>query len=305
MGPQSDPAAWSRLLGTAIGFEFHKLADRPRITSGPLGDSAQGPTSWLRSKFFGGDDLDEALPVFQDLVWKGLLVAARPMFSASTPTKAELGYWELLRVLSAAQLSDSVAVSLSPIKLGMAEDPDGARSAIRELVAEAARARIEVVLEPGPDGAPIPNVQGLLDEYPQLSLTVQASLADAEDDCRRFAGHRVRIVKGLPQPATNGWRTRRDIDLAYLRCTRILMAGCGYPTIATDDLRMIRIVGAVATQAGRSDSDFEFELRLGTHADEQRRLADVGMKARVLVPYGDDWSSYRRRFLTPRLWGAR
>jgi proline dehydrogenase len=151
----------------------------------------------------------------------------------------------------------------------------------------------------------VPDAEELVDKYPKLGLTIQASLEGSEVDCRRFAEHRVRLVKGLPQPAGDGWHSRRDIDLAYLRCTKILMAGPGHPVIATDDLRMIRIAGAVATQAGRRDSDFEVELRFGDHTDEQRRLADVGMKARVLVPYGDDWSSYRRRFLTPRLWGSR
>ena len=47
------------------------------------------------------------------------------------------------------------------------------------------------------------------------------------------AGSRVRLVKGAYARARrrSPTRTRREIDMAYVRCLEILMSGEGYPMI--------------------------------------------------------------------------
>jgi len=77
-----------------------------------------------------------------------------------------------------------------------------------------------------------------------------------------------------------------------VRCLKILMAGDGYPMIATHDPRLIDIAGAVAVRTGRARATYEFQMLFGVRSEEQRRLAAMGEKVRVYVPFGDQWYPY-------------
>ena len=67
-----------------------------------------------------------------------------------------------------------------------------------------------------------------------------------------------------------------EVDLAYVRCLKILMAGDGYPMLATHDPTLIAIGRAVAQNLGRSADDFEFQMLYGIRPGEQQRLAGLG-----------------------------
>ena len=77
-----------------------------------------------------------------------------------------------------------------------------------------------------------------------LGCVVQACLRRAEADCRTLAayGVRVRLCKGAySEPESVAFTARRDVDLSYARCLRVLMNGPGYPMLATHDPRLIEI----------------------------------------------------------------
>ncbi|MGE6861785.1 proline dehydrogenase family protein [Bacillus cereus] len=70
--------------------------------------------------------------------------------------------------------------------------------------------------------------------FPQTGAVLQSYLFRTEDDCRALAGEgsRVRLVKGAyKEPATVAFQDKREVDKAYVRCLKILMAGEGYPMI--------------------------------------------------------------------------
>ena len=78
------------------------------------------------------------------------------------------------------------------------------------------------------------------------------------------------------------------------------MDGQGYPMVASHDPQMISAAAGYAHQAGRADSDFEFQMLYGIRDDEQRRLADAGHHVRVYVPFGTQWYGYFVRRLAER-----
>ena len=81
---------------------------------------------------------------------------------------------------------------------------------------------------------------------------------------------------------------------------RILLAGDGYPMLATHDPRLIKIAGVRSATAGRAPGSFEYQLLYGIRPAEQLRLASGGAQVRVYVPYGDDWYAYLVRRLAER-----
>jgi proline dehydrogenase len=137
--------------------------------------------------------------------------------------------------------------------------------------------------------------------FGSLGSVLQAALRRTEADARELAapGVRVRLCKGAyAEPASEAYEVRHDIDKSFARCLRILMAGPGYPMIATHDPRLIAITRSLGM--ARPAGSFEYQMLYGVRPDEQRRLAASGAKVRVYVPYGGDWYPYLVRRLAER-----
>jgi proline dehydrogenase len=138
-------------------------------------------------------------------------------------------------------------------------------------------------------------------EFPELGITVLAALPRAVEDCRRLADSdaRVRLCKGRKQVAkAEKLLCGRAVDRSYVRCLKTLFAGSCYPMVATHDGRMIRIAAVLAANSGRGAADFEYQMLYGVREPEQRRLADIGQRCRVYVPYGEDWYAFFRARIT-------
>jgi proline dehydrogenase len=143
----------------------------------------------------------------------------------------------------------------------------------------------------------------LREEFADLGCVIQSYLRRSEADCAALAasGARVRLCKGAyDAPEQVAFTSRRDIDRCYVRCLRRLLAGPCYPMLATHDPRLIEIAGAQTILAGRSVDSFEYQMLYGIRPSEQRRLAALGARVRVYVPYGSDWYGYLTRRLAER-----
>jgi proline dehydrogenase len=79
---------------------------------------------------------------------------------------------------------------------------------------------------------------------------------------------------------------------------RVLMAGEGYPMLATHDPRMVAIGAELAKD--RANGTYEYQMLYGIRPNEQQRLAAEGETVRVYVPYGDEWYGYFMRRLAER-----
>lgn len=140
-------------------------------------------------------------------------------------------------------------------------------------------------------------------DFPWLGVVLQAYLRRAHGDCEQFAasGARVRLCKGAyDEPASVAYRDGAAVADSYLRCLRVLMAGSGYPMIASHDPVVIDAVPTLASESGRGASDFEYQMLYGIRDGEQRRLAQAGNRVRVYVPFGTQWYGYFMRRLAER-----
>jgi proline dehydrogenase len=146
-------------------------------------------------------------------------------------------------------------------------------------------------------------VRDLRGDFPWLGTVLQAYLRRTLGDCEEFAatGARIRLCKGAyDEPASVAYRGRAEVTDSYLRCLRVLMAGSGYPMVATHDPTVIEGVPALAHESGRDAGDFEYQMLYGIRDGEQRRLADLGNQVRVYVPFGTQWYGYFMRRLAER-----
>jgi proline dehydrogenase len=140
-------------------------------------------------------------------------------------------------------------------------------------------------------------------DFPWLGVVLQAYLRRTRGDCEQFAasGARVRLCKGAyNEPASVAYRDGVAVTDSYLRCLRVLMAGSGYPMVASHDPVIIDAVPALASEFGRGAGDFEYQMLYGIRDGEQRRLAEAGNRVRVYVPFGTQWYGYFMRRLAER-----
>lgn len=146
-------------------------------------------------------------------------------------------------------------------------------------------------------------VRDLRSEFDWLGTVLQAYLRRTEADCREFAasGARIRLCKGAyDEPASVAFRAADDVSDSYLRCLRILMAGSGYPMVASHDPEIISAVPGMAREFGCGPDEFEYQMLYGIRDAEQRRLAAEGNHVRVYVPFGTQWYGYFVRRLAER-----
>jgi proline dehydrogenase len=269
-------------------------------------------TRAIVDSYVAGDTADDAVRVTRALRAAGSLVSL-DYLGEDTKDPAQAAavtdeYIELLGKLGAEGLTHGGAaeISVKPTAVGLFLGTRMAKENIARICAAARDAGTTVTLDAEEFAAIEPTLRiaaQLRDDYPDLGCVVQAGLRRTEADCRSLAGYglRVRLCKGAyREPESVAYTSRRDIDLSYARCLRVLMNGPGYPMVATHDPRLIEITGSLALLTGRATDSFEYQMLYGIRPAEQRRLADTGARMRVYVPYGDDWYAYLVRRLAER-----
>jgi proline dehydrogenase len=146
-------------------------------------------------------------------------------------------------------------------------------------------------------------VRDLRTDFDWVGTVLQAYLKRTEADCEEFAaaGARIRLCKGAyDEPASVAYRDGEDVTDSYLRCLRVLMAGSGYPMVASHDPAIIDAVPALRREFNRGVDDFEYQMLYGIRDAEQRRLVEDGNHVRVYVPFGTEWYGYFVRRLAER-----
>ncbi len=218
-------------------------------------------------------------------------------------------YVEMLGRIADGGLASKVEVSVKLSAVGQSLGADGEKLALdnaRLVCAAASKAGTTVTLDME-DHTTTDSTLGILTElrkdFPFVGAVLQAYLRRTEADCAdlAYAGSRVRLCKGAyKEPESVAFSGKADVDKAYVRCLRVLMAGEGYPMVASHDPRIIEIAAALAREHGRDADSYEFQMLYGIRPAEQLRLAADGEQVRVYVPYGDDWYGYFMRRLAER-----
>jgi proline dehydrogenase len=220
-------------------------------------------------------------------------------------------YLELLRELGEQGLTQDgrAEVSLKLSALGQALGDEGETIALenaRAICRAAAEVGTTVTLDME-DHTTTDSTLSILRElrrdWPWVGAVLQSYLYRTEQDCRDLAheGSRVRLCKGTyREPESVAYQDKAEVDKAYVRCLKILLAGDGYPMIATHDPRLVEIAGVLAARYGREPGSYEYQMLLGIRPEEQRRLAARGERIRVYVPYGEEWYGYLMRRMAER-----
>ena len=263
-------------------------------------------------RFVPGETADDAVGATRQLVGAGLSVSIDHLGEDTTTTEQAnaivCAYQDLLGRLDEAGLTAATEVSVKLSALGQSlVGGDDIALWNAQLVCEAARASGTTVTVDMEDHTTTDSTLGILSDlrkdFPDTGAVLQAYLYRTEGDCRdlAYAGSRVRLCKGAyAEPESVAFGDRSEIDRSYVRCLKILMAGGGYPMLATHDPRLIRIGQWLAVHQGRQLDSYEFQMLYGIRPTEQRRLAHLGHKVRVYLPYGTDWYGYLVRRLAER-----
>jgi proline dehydrogenase len=218
-------------------------------------------------------------------------------------------YLDLLSALSARGLTRGAEVSVKLSAIGQFLPESGHKVALenaRTICRAARNAGTTVTLDMEDHtttDSTLTILRELRKDFPETGAVLQAALKRTEADCRALAheGSRVRLCKGAYlEPEDVAYVDRLEIDKSYVRCLKVLLAGEGYPMIATHDPRMIDIASSLASRYGRVAGTYEFQMLYGIRPDEQRRLAESGEAMRVYVPYGTEWYGYLMRRLAER-----
>ena len=262
------------------------------------------------ARFVAGERTADAVEASRRLAADGLLVTLDHLGEDTTDAaRAEAvaaAYCAVLAALSAGGLASRVEVSVKPSALGAAIDAELAHALARQVCTAAREAGTTVTVDMEDHTATestLALVGRLRAEFADVGAVVQAYLRRTEADCRALAvaGSRVRLCKGAyAEPESVAFRGRAAVDGSYRRCLEILMAGPGYPMVATHDPSLVAAALALAGEAGRDQGSYEIQMLYGVRPQEQLRLAAEGEQVRVYVPYGTEWYGYLMRRLAER-----
>jgi proline dehydrogenase len=270
-------------------------------------------TSGIVTSYVPGETTADAVAATSRLVGDGLTVTldylGEDTLDVERAEATVTAYVDVLRELAAQGLARNAEVSVKLSAVGQALPEVGDKVALenaRTICRAARNAGTTVTLDMEDHTTTDRTLAVLRDlrkDFPETGAVLQAYLHRTEDDCRALAheGSRVRLCKGAyNEPEEVAFQDRLDVDRSYVRCLKALLAGDGYPMIATHDPRMIDIATSLASRYGRAPGSYEFQMLYGIRPEEQKRLVAEGERMRVYVPYGEEWYGYLMRRLAER-----
>jgi proline dehydrogenase len=265
------------------------------------------------SGYVPGETTDTAVAATGRLVEQGLTVTldflGEDTLDVAQADATVAAYVEVLEELAAQGLSRNAEVSVKLSAIGQALPDGGHKIALdnaRTICRAARNAGTTVTLDMEDHTTTDSTLQILRElrkDFPETGAVLQSYLHRTEADCRMLAyeGSRVRLCKGAyNEPESVAFQDKLDVDKSYVRCLKVLLAGQGYPMIATHDPRMVAIASSIAADCGRAKGTYEFQMLYGIRPEEQLRLARSGETVRVYIPYGTEWYGYLMRRLAER-----
>ncbi|MDA1185913.1 MAG: proline dehydrogenase family protein [Acidobacteria bacterium] len=287
---------------------FLALARRPVLASLLVRGGMRRPDSFVR-RFVGGETIAELVSTLREIDGQGFTHTfnhlGEHVQSAEAARAAVRDYVDVIDAVAAAGMECKVSVKLSQI--GLELDRGLCLEHLRQILVAADRRNgfVRVDME----GSRV--LDDTLDVFDtvwgeghrNVGVVLQAYLRRTEADLRRVIerGGRVRLCKGAyNEPSTIAFRSREDVDAAFIRLMRLLLSEGTRPAIATHDPHMIDATRTFAHERGVAPRDFEFQMLYGVRRDLQEALRDEGYTVRIYVPFGPEWYPYFMRRLAER-----
>jgi proline dehydrogenase len=275
-----------------------------------------GPARRAAHRFVAGETLDEAVVVVKELNRRGIKAILNEV-GESVTTQAEAGqaaavFHDILHRIAAESLDADI--SLKPSHVGMSFGADFCYENIADIVQAARQYHniVEIDMEGSPDvDATLGVYHRLLDTFGaarSVRLAIQSYLYRTPADVQRIVerGGAIRLVKGAyKEPPEIAYQGKKEINQATMRIMELFLtpaarAQGAYLILGSHDPELIEWLIRQTTAQGISPTEFEFQMLLGIRRDEQQRLADLGYRVRVYVPFGSAWYPYFMRRLAER-----
>ena len=260
-------------------------------------------------RFIAGETVDEAIPAARAIQGQGLKVTldflGESVATAAEADAATRAYLAVIERIAASAVERNLSLKLT--QLGLTIDRATAVDNLRRIL-DAARAHdffVRIDMENSPYTAVTLDVFETMWQqgYRNAGIVLQSYLPRSETDAARMnaLGARVRLVKGAyNEPRDVAYQSKEEVDAAFVRIMRLLLAGGNYPAIATHDTAMIAATRDFAAARGMDPSRFEFQMLYGIRRDLQKSLQAQGYGMRVYVPFGREWFPYFMRRLGER-----
>jgi len=296
------------MLDSAAKASFHVLAQSRLLKKLASRYGMRRPTSFAR-RFIAGETIAEAVDVARALEARGLTQTldhlGESVSNLADADAATRDYLAIVDAVVAASVGRNISLKLT--QLGLSVDRATCVDNMRRVLdrAEPAGFFIRIDMEGSAHTEVTLDIFETLWSlgYRHMGVVLQAALFRTEQDLARVLklGGRVRLVKGAyKEPRTVAHQHKAEIDEAYARLMKILLASGDYPAIATHDPTMHSLAIEVAGQRGLGPDKFEFQLLYGVRRDLQASLISRGYRVRVYIPFGREWFPYFMRRLGER-----
>jgi proline dehydrogenase len=287
---------------------FHGLSHSRTLKKLASRYGMRKPTSFAR-RFIAGETVAEAIEAARAIEARGMTHTLDLLGESVTSLDgAYAATREYLAVLDAVvQAGIERNLSLKLTQLGLDVDRASAVDNLRRILerAEPAGFFIRIDMESSAYTDVTLDVFETLWQYGhrRIGVVLQSDLRRTEADLQRVnaLGARVRLVKGAyREPKSVAYQDKAEVDAAYARMLKVLLASGNYPAIATHDPAMIDLARTFARDRTIAPDRFEFQMLYGIRRDLQKSLVDAGYRVRIYVPFGREWFPYFMRRLGER-----
>jgi len=266
------------------------------------------PSSFAR-RFIAGETVAEAIEAARALEARGmhhtLDLLGESVTNLDGAYAATRAYLSVVEAIVAAGIERNLSLKLT--QLGLDADRATAVDNLRRILERAEPAgffvRIDMESSAYTD-VTLDTFETLWHHgHRQIGVVLQSDLRRSEADLQRInaLGARVRLVKGAyREPKAVAYQSKADVDAAYARMLKALLADGTYPAIATHDPAMIDLARRWAGEHQIALDRFEFQMLYGIRRDLQTTLLDAGYRLRIYVPFGREWFPYFMRRLGGR-----
>ena len=266
-------------------------------------------TNAFGRRFIAGETVADAIAAVRQIQSRGLLSTLDYLGESVTSlAEADTATREYLHLIDAVDRADVERnLSLKLTQLGLDVDRAICVDNLRKILTTAERCRFFVRI----DMESSAYTDLTLDMFEtvwklghrNVGVVLQSCLYRTEKDLERMnaLGARVRIVKGAyREPKSVAYQQKVDVDAAYVRLAKRLLAEGVYPAIATHDEEILDEMKRFTSDRAISPDAFEFQMLYGIRRDLQQGLRDAGYRMRVYVPFGREWFPYFMRRLGER-----
>jgi proline dehydrogenase len=251
-------------------------------------------------RFIGGETLTQCVEITKFLNEQGYAATidfiGESTRDASIAEQATREFLNVVRAIAEQNLDASVSLDLSHI--GMVIDAELGYKNACTLAEAAQQAGLEIMISmEGTDRTDLilEIHQGLCERFNNIGITLQAYLYRTSADLNTALQRpgKIRLVKGAYEALSNLARPRgAELDTAYHQLMEILLGSNHSCSIATHDQSLLNYAHKFIQDQNLVSDKIEFEMLQGVTPERLKAMSEYGYRARVYLPYGQEWHLY-------------